>query len=70
MKRGVPTLENPHRVCDKRKALTGEQAELLKLLGEKMVVFKVGLLARWDAASGEVVQFKSGFSNLHNLLLD
>ncbi|KAG2342241.1 hypothetical protein BDR05DRAFT_983442 [Suillus weaverae] len=56
MKRGVPTLENPHRVCDKGKVLTGEQAQLLKLLGEKMVVFRVGLLARWDAASGEVVQ--------------
>ncbi|KAG1822823.1 ribosomal protein L10-domain-containing protein [Suillus subaureus] len=56
MKRGVPTLENPHRVCDKGKALTGEQAQLLKLLGEKLVVFRVGLLARWDAASGEVVQ--------------
>ncbi|KAG1885087.1 ribosomal protein L10-domain-containing protein [Suillus subluteus] len=56
MKRGVPTLENPHRVCDKGKALTGEQAQLLKLIGEKLVVFRVGLLARWDAASGEVVQ--------------
>jgi mRNA turnover protein 4 len=56
MKRGVPTLENAHRVCDKGKVLTGEQAQLLKLLGEKMVEFKVGLLARWDAASGEVVQ--------------
>lgn len=60
MKRGVPTLENPHRVCDKGKALTGEQAQLLKLLGEKMVEFKVGLLARWDAASGEVVQVEGG----------
>ncbi|KAG1872464.1 hypothetical protein DFJ58DRAFT_761733 [Suillus subalutaceus] len=56
MKRGVPTLESPHQVCDKGKALTGEQAQLLKLLGEKLVVFRVGLLARWDAASGEVVQ--------------
>lgn len=59
MKRGVPTLENPHRVCDKGKALTGEQAQLLKLLGEKLVVFRVGLLARWDATSGEVVQVES-----------
>ncbi|KAG2129142.1 hypothetical protein DEU56DRAFT_500220 [Suillus clintonianus] len=64
MKRGVPTLENPHRVCDKGKALTGEQAQLLKLLGEKMVVFRVGLLARWDAASGEVVQVESGCTEI------
>ncbi|KAG1745961.1 ribosomal protein L10-domain-containing protein [Suillus paluster] len=56
MKRGVPTLESPHRVCDKGRALTSEQAQLLKLIGEKMVVFRIGLLARWDAASGEVVQ--------------
>ncbi|KAJ8595253.1 hypothetical protein M405DRAFT_759460 [Rhizopogon salebrosus TDB-379] len=58
MKRGVPTLDNPHRVCDKGKALTGEQAQLLKLIGEKMVVFRVALLARWDAATGEVVQLE------------
>lgn len=58
MKRGVPTLESPHRVCDKGKALTSEQAQLLKLIGEKMVVFRVALLARWDAATGEVVQFE------------
>ncbi|KAG0693213.1 hypothetical protein DFH29DRAFT_985545 [Suillus ampliporus] len=56
MKRGVPTLENPHRVCDKGKALTGEQAQLLKLLGEKMVV--------WDAASGEVVQVEGGCTEI------
>ncbi|KAG1751192.1 ribosomal protein L10-domain-containing protein [Suillus lakei] len=64
MKRGVPTLENPHRVCDKGKALTGEQAQLLKLLGEKMVVFRVGLLARWDAASGDVVQVDGGLTEI------
>jgi mRNA turnover protein 4 len=58
MKRGVPTLDNPHRVCDKGKALTSEQAQLLKLIGEKMVVFRVALLSRWDAATGEVVQLE------------
>jgi mRNA turnover protein 4 len=56
MKKGVPTLTNPHKLCDKGKPLTGEQAQLLKLIGEKMVVFRVRLIARWDSESGEVVQ--------------
>ena len=56
MKRGVPTLDVPHTVCEKGKALTGEQAQLLKHVGIKMVVFKVGLRARWEAANGEVIQ--------------
>ncbi|KAG7088323.1 hypothetical protein E1B28_012332 [Marasmius oreades] len=54
MNRGVPTLEIPHNLCEKGKPLTAEQAQLLKLIGEKMVVFRVGLIARWDAATGEV----------------
>lgn len=56
MKRGVPTLDVPHTICEKGKVLTGEQAQLLKLVGIKMVTFKIGLRARWDAASGQVVQ--------------
>ena len=28
----------------------------MKLIGEKMVTFRVGLIARWDATSGEVTQ--------------
>lgn len=31
---------------------------MLKLIGEKMVVFRVHLRARWDATSGEVVQIE------------
>ncbi|KAI8978772.1 mRNA turnover protein 4-like protein [Trametes punicea] len=58
MDRGVPTLDVPHTVCEEGKALTPEQAQLLKLVGIKMVTFKVGLRARWDAASGEVVQIE------------
>jgi len=54
MRKGVPTLENPHRLCEKGKALTAEQAQLLKLIGEKMVEFRVGLKARWDSTTGEV----------------
>ncbi|KIK95168.1 hypothetical protein PAXRUDRAFT_141332 [Paxillus rubicundulus Ve08.2h10] len=62
MKRGVPTLEAPHKVCEKGKALTGEQAQLLKLIGEKMVVFRVTLLARWDSVTGLVTQTEGGLS--------
>ncbi|KAH9851517.1 mRNA turnover protein 4-like protein [Lenzites betulinus] len=58
MDRGVPTLDVSHTVCVKDKVLTPEQAQLLKLIGLKMVTFKVGLRARWDAASGEVVQIE------------
>ena len=33
MERGVPTLDAPHTVCEKGKALTPEQTQLLKLVG-------------------------------------
>jgi mRNA turnover protein 4 len=56
MNKGVPTLHNPHKLCEKGKPLTSEQAQLLKLIGEKMVVFRVSLISRWCAATGEVVQ--------------
>lgn len=56
LKRGVPTLERSHKICDKGKALTHEQAQLLKLIGEKMVVFRVGLKARWDSNTGVITQ--------------
>ncbi|EPS93383.1 hypothetical protein FOMPIDRAFT_1136298 [Fomitopsis schrenkii] len=58
MVRGVPTLDAPHTVCEEGKTLTPEQAQLLKLIGVKMVRFRVGLRARWQAASGEVVQIE------------
>jgi len=54
MRKGVPTLENPHKLCERGKVLTAEQAQLLKLIGEKMVEFRVGLRTRWDSATGEV----------------
>ena len=55
MKKGVPTLENPHRVCEKGKKLTSEQAQLLKLVGEKTVEFRVTLTGRWDKETGNVI---------------
>ena len=54
MRKGVPTLENPHLLCEEGKVLTAEQAQLLKLIGEKMVEFRVGLRAWWDSTTGEV----------------
>lgn len=60
MDKGVPTLHNPHKLCQKGKALTPEQAQLLKLIGEKMVVFRVGLLAHWESASGDVTSIEGG----------
>ncbi|EIW81014.1 hypothetical protein CONPUDRAFT_123878 [Coniophora puteana RWD-64-598 SS2] len=60
MKRGVPTLDAPHRVCAEGKPLTAEQAQLLKLIGERMVEFRVVMRARWEAESGEVTQVGSG----------
>ncbi|KAF9013538.1 ribosomal protein L10-domain-containing protein [Cyathus striatus] len=58
LNRGVPTLTAPHKLCEKGKVLTAEQTQLLKLIGEKMVVFRVGLLARWDSTTGEVIQIE------------
>lgn len=67
-------LDNPHKLCEKGKTLTSEQAQLLKLIGEKMVEFKVGLKARWDSATGEVVQIDDPAFNLdeggHDVVAD
>ena len=59
MNRGVPTLQNPHQLCEKGKPLTAEQAQLLKLTGVRMALFRVRLMARWSAADGQVVQIDS-----------
>lgn len=56
--KGIPTLTAPHQLCQKGKILTSEQAQLLKLTGLKMVTFRVRLLSRWDATSGNVVQIE------------
>jgi len=58
MNKGVPTLQSAHKLCEKGKPLTGEQAQLLKLIGERMVTFRVGLIARWDSTTGEVAQIE------------
>jgi mRNA turnover protein 4 len=55
MNRGVPTLAAPQTVCEKGKKLTPEQARLLKLLGERMIEFRV-LRAWWSADTGELME--------------
>ncbi|KAI6147085.1 ribosomal protein L10-domain-containing protein [Pisolithus tinctorius] len=60
MNRGVPTLETPQQICEQGKALTSEQAQLLKLIGEKMVVFRVALRARWDSETGMITEVAGG----------
>ena len=59
MVRGVPTLTSPHKLCTKGKPLTSEQAQLLKLIGIRMVIFRVRLKARWDSATGETEQINT-----------
>ncbi|THH28268.1 hypothetical protein EUX98_g5920 [Antrodiella citrinella] len=56
MVKGVPTLNVAHVVCKEGKTLTPEQAQLLKLVGIRLVEFKVGLRAYWESASGEVTE--------------
>jgi len=56
MVRGVPTLQNPHTVCEEGKTLTPEQTQLLKLIGVKTVKFKVGLRAYWDRNTSQVTE--------------
>jgi mRNA turnover protein 4 len=56
--KGVPMLTAPHLLCQEGKKLTSEQAQLLKLTGLKLVTFRVRLLSRWDASSGDVIQIE------------
>ena len=58
MQKGVPTLQEPHTVCKKGKPLTSEQAQLLKIIGIKMSVFRVRLKSRWDSTTGQVSQIE------------
>ena len=60
MNKGVPSLHNPHQICQEGKLLTSEQAQLLKLIGEKMVEFRVGLVMRYDSATLEVEEMGGG----------
>lgn len=60
LNRGVPTLDAPHKVCEEGRELTAEQAQLLKLIGERMVMFRVGLLCHFDSATGETTEREGG----------
>jgi len=54
LKRGVPSLEYEHIICKKGDILTPEQAQLLKLVGVQMAVFKVTLAGRWSEKEGYI----------------
>lgn len=56
LERGVPTLAAPHVVCKQGDVLTAEQAQILKLIGERLATFRVRLLCRWSAETGAVVE--------------
>ncbi|KAF7768228.1 hypothetical protein Agabi119p4_7471 [Agaricus bisporus var. burnettii] len=60
LNRGVPTLDAPHKVCEEGRELTAEQAQLLKLIGERMVMFRVSLLCHFDSATGETTEREGG----------
>ncbi|KAG8995420.1 mRNA turnover and ribosome assembly protein [Tulasnella sp. JGI-2019a] len=52
--KGVPSLQVPQVVCKKGDVLSPEQAQLLKLIGEQLAVFKVRLAGRWSEDDGWV----------------
>ncbi|KYM93965.1 mRNA turnover protein 4 like protein [Cyphomyrmex costatus] len=52
LKKGVITLIKPFTVCKKDEALTPEQAQILKLLGKPLAVFKLLLLGVYTEKHG------------------
>jgi mRNA turnover protein 4 len=54
LEKGVITMGGPQTVCRKGDTLTAEQAQILKLLGVKMSVFRLALRYMWDKETGEV----------------
>jgi len=52
----IPTLAAPHTACEKGKVSTPGQAQLLKLIGVRMVRFKVGLRVKGEASSEEIIE--------------
>ena len=63
LKRGIITLENDFTVCKRGKALTPEQARILKLFGHAMAEFRIHLKAVWTQADGQYEEIESGQSN-------
>ncbi|KAG5309018.1 MRT4 protein, partial [Acromyrmex insinuator] len=52
LKKGVITLIKPFTVCKKNEVLTPEQAQILKLLGKPLAVFKLLLLGVYTKKHG------------------
>jgi len=62
LNRGVPSLDTEHVICKKDEILSKEQAQLLKLIGVQMAVFKVTVAGRWCEDEGWVAM--SGVESL------
>lgn len=54
LEKGVIMMHAQQTVCKKGDTLTTEQAQILKLLGVKMSIFRVALRWMWDKENGEV----------------
>jgi mRNA turnover protein 4 len=63
LEKGVITMGGPQVVCRKGDTLTGEQAQILKLLGVKMSVFRVALRYIWDKETSEVKEHDEALDN-------
>lgn len=59
LKRGVVTLLRDFTVCEKGRALTPEQARILKLFGHQMANFHIDIDSMWSS-DGSFEKFKTG----------
>lgn len=58
---GCLMIASPFAVCEEGKALTAEQARLLKVFGVQMAEFGIDLVARYDIALNEFVELAQSF---------
>lgn len=58
LKKGVVYNTQEYTVCTEGKAITPDQGKLLKVFENQMAVFRVLLLSRWTAATGEYTQLE------------
>ncbi|WVR05208.1 hypothetical protein IAU60_002220 [Kwoniella sp. DSM 27419] len=52
--RGVPSLNNPHVLCQEGEKLSSEKCRILKLLAVQMSEFRIHLGSRWSKEAGFV----------------
>ncbi|ORY27160.1 ribosomal protein [Naematelia encephala] len=54
LNKGIPSLNNPHRLCSEGETLSSEKCRILKLLGIQMAEFRIHLGSRWSKEVGFV----------------